>query len=103
MSSRRIGSLRLVWLEAFLAVVDHQSYTKAGEALGLKQSTMTRYVAQLEKWLGPPLVASGTTELTTHGERFVPVAKNVVSALHDAREAVRSPHKACTNFGSLKI
>jgi DNA-binding transcriptional LysR family regulator len=89
MSGKRMKSLRLIWLEAFVLAVDGESFTKAGAELGINQGTASKYVTYLEDWLGLPLTDPGTTVLTSAGERFIPVARQVIAALTGARALER--------------
>ena len=52
--ARRIeaGDVSLDQLRAFVAVVDHGSFSSAGRALGRVQSAMSHSVASLEESLG---------------------------------------------------
>lgn len=56
MSSLRIESLRLVWLETFLHVTEAENLSAASRAMGVDQSTVTRHIQALEKWAGKTLV-----------------------------------------------
>lgn len=56
MSSLRIESLRLVWLETFLHVTEAENLSAASRAMGVDQSTVTRHIQALEKWSGKTLV-----------------------------------------------
>lgn len=56
MSSLRIESLRLVWLETFLQVTEAENLSAAAREMGVDQSTVTRHIQALEKWAGKPLL-----------------------------------------------
>lgn len=63
LSSLRIESLRLVWLEAFLEVTDKENVSAAARAMGVDQSTISRYMIALEEWAGRgPLLRLPTKE-----------------------------------------
>lgn len=62
LSSLRIESLRLVWLEAFLKVTDSENISAVARELGVDQSTVSRYIIALEKWAGRPLLRLPTKE-----------------------------------------
>lgn len=63
MSSLRIESLRLVWLEAFLMVTEKENVSAAARAMGVDQSTISRYMKALEEWAGgEPLLRLPTKE-----------------------------------------
>lgn len=54
-------------LEAFLAVVDHGSFSAAAEALFTVQSNVSSHVARLEAEVGQPLLDRRSRELTPAG------------------------------------
>jgi DNA-binding MarR family transcriptional regulator len=95
MSSLRIDTLRLCWLEAFVAVAEAENISQAARDLGIDQTTVSRQLKSLEKWLGKPLfnvgiahdpedarVSVGSTE---EGLQFFEVAEMVIEALQGAR------------------
>lgn len=55
-SSLRIESLRLVWLETFLRVTEAENLSAASREMGVDQSTVTRHIQALERWAGKPLL-----------------------------------------------
>jgi DNA-binding transcriptional LysR family regulator len=69
-------------LRSFLAVVDAGSFTGAGSALGLRQSTISQHVARLEATLGRTLLARDTHRLalTPDGDALVGFARRVMDA-----------------------
>jgi DNA-binding transcriptional LysR family regulator len=69
-------------LRSFLAVVDAGSFTAAGAALGLRQSTISQHVARLETALGRTLLARDTHRLalTPDGDALVGFARRVMDA-----------------------
>lgn len=78
--------LRLVWLEAFIALVDEGSYTKAAKKIGVSQPSVSRYVEYLEDWYGAELVVCRyPLQLSENGEAVVQTARDVVKLLHDGR------------------
>jgi len=87
LSDRRISSVRLIWLEAYIAVYDLGSFTDAGKALGVDQSTVTRYVRQLEHWLRKLLILDGSLPpfFTDDGKDFVDTAREIVRLMQDSR------------------
>lgn len=77
-------------LEVFVALVEHKSFTKAAQAVGLSQSTVSGHVADLERRLGATLVQrerSGV-KLTASGSALLPPAREVLRAERAARQAV---------------
>ena len=78
-------------LEVFVALVEHKSFTKAAQAVGLSQSTVSGHVADLERRLGATLVQrerSGV-KLTASGQALLPPAREVLRAERAARQAVQ--------------
>jgi DNA-binding transcriptional LysR family regulator len=77
-------------LETFVHVADAGSFTGAARALGIRQPTVSRRIAELEAHLGVPLVRRSTRslDLTESGLRYLEHAREVLSAMTRAREAV---------------
>ena len=78
------------WLETFVAVIDHGSFSAAARALHRAQSRVSTHVASLERALGGTLVDRshrpiGPTEL---GVAVLPHARAVLEALERGAEAV---------------
>lgn len=93
MSNKRVATVRLVELEAFIAVVEEGGYTAAAKALGVDQSTVSRYLTNLEKWAQVPLLTMDVPpDLTAQGEQFLPVAREVVTMLRETRESLHKMH-----------
>jgi len=86
-SKKRAQTLRLCWLEAFLAVIDNDGVkAKAAEDLGLHESTVGRYLEDLREWFGFPLYdVNQPPGLTQQGFAFADTAREVVSILENAR------------------
>lgn len=59
MSSLRLDSLRLVWIEVLRAVAEAENISEAARNLGIDQSTVSRHIQALEKWLGHEVVTRG--------------------------------------------
>jgi DNA-binding transcriptional LysR family regulator len=82
MSSRRIWTLRISWLAAFVSAAEHGSQIEAANLLGCDQSTVSRYIKDLQDWLGKKLfISSSPFKLSAHGEDFLPIAKVVIELL----------------------
>jgi len=76
------GQLRLVWLEAFIAAAALESYSLAARRLGTSQPSVTRYIGNLEKWLGKILILHAhPVRLTDDGKAFVPIAEGAIKTL----------------------
>lgn len=74
-------------LAAFVAVVDHQSFSEAAEALHLTQPAVSKRLASLEGQIGSTLIERGqrTLNLTEAGRRLLPYARRILDELHNAR------------------
>lgn len=79
-------------LTAFVAVVDHQSFSAAAESMHLTQSAVSKRLATLEDQTGRKLVerASRRVQLTDAGRTLLPHARQVLDDLHNARQALAS-------------
>lgn len=74
-------------LLAFLAVVEHRSFSLAAEALHLSQSAISKRVQQLEQQLACQLFDrhNRTISLTESGRVLLPKARQIVELMTDAR------------------
>jgi DNA-binding transcriptional LysR family regulator len=79
-------------LVAFIAVVDAGSFTRAAEALGCTQPTVTTRVKSLEQDLGSALLERLPTEvkLTQAGTALLPYARDIITLADEAQAAVSS-------------
>lgn len=79
-------------LEYFLAVVEHDGFGRAAQALHLAQPSLSQAIAALERDLGVPLfhrIGRGVV-LSAAGEELIVPARNVLRDLRAARAAVES-------------
>ncbi len=102
MSSLRQDTLRLCWLEAFKAVVEKENISEAARELSIDQSTVTRYMQELQRWTGKGLIEPGKIHdpddprisigITEAGHQFYKVAEEIFLALDGFRteEAIRT-------------
>lgn len=78
-------SLRLIWIEAFMAAALYGDYTEAGKWLSLSPTTVRRRMEQLEIWLHLVLITDDVPfEVTEDGYDFVLVAARVIELIDDA-------------------
>lgn len=79
-------------LQAFTAVANNGSFTRAAERLHLTQSTLTAQIQQLEEQAGLKLFDRTTRRvmLTDEGTRFLPVAERLLSDFDAAITDLRS-------------
>jgi len=86
----------LTGLEAFLFAARLGTFTRAGEALGLSPSALSRRIQALEKHVGEQLFVRGKVEarLTTAGSAYLSAAERALEVLRkgetDAHQAERS-------------
>ncbi|MDX3925940.1 MAG: LysR family transcriptional regulator [Shinella sp.] len=78
--AKRDPSIELRHLRYFLAAVEYGSFRKAGAALGIQESAISRRIRDLEDRLGAALFHryNGGVRLTFAGERFLPRARQIV-------------------------
>jgi len=91
------------WLEDFLALVDTGNFNRAAEARHLTQPAFSRRIRALEEWIGAPLFDRAThrVTLTPAGDRFRPIAEDLVRRLLQGREEIRQA--ADTAAASLRF
>ncbi len=93
----------LMEIPVFAAVVDARSFVKAGQALGLSQSAVSRAIQRLEQRLGTRLLErnSQSLRLTESGQRF---RQEVVPLLGKLEEAAQETVRASAAVrGTLRI
>ncbi|MGB7126710.1 MAG: LysR family transcriptional regulator [Methylovirgula sp.] len=90
-------------LEFFIAVAREQSFSRAAEACGVTQPTLSAGIKQLEETLGVLLVnrSSRFHGLTAEGDRVLEWAKRIVGDARAMRQDVRSLKSGL--IGHLKI
>jgi len=79
-------------IEAFVAVVQFEGFTRAADALHLSQPALSRRIALLEHELGQPAFERGRrgARLTDAGRVFLPHAQAALAALRDGVGAVQA-------------
>jgi DNA-binding transcriptional LysR family regulator len=93
--------LDILGVQAFVAVAELASFSRAADHLHLSQTALSRRVAKLEDAVGGLLITRTTRNLslTPAGAAFLPRARRIVrdlsSALHELRES------ALTGFGNV--
>jgi DNA-binding transcriptional LysR family regulator len=73
-------------LQTFLAVAQSLSFTRAAEALGLRQPTVSQQIRKLETTIGRPLFVRDTRRvaLTADGEALAGFARSILAANEQA-------------------
>ena len=85
--------LDILGVQAFVAVAELTSFSRAAEHLHISQTALSRRIAKLEEAIGGLLIARTTRNisLTPVGAAFLPRARRIVrdlsSALHDLRDS----------------
>ncbi|WP_066296371.1 LysR family transcriptional regulator [Bacillus sp. FJAT-29937] len=76
-------------IEAFLAVVKHESLTKAAEAIHISQPALSKRISQLEAKLGFPLIIRQKgvrkVKLTEKGNSFISIANRFKDIWSDVK------------------
>lgn len=95
--------MNLTQLRAFVAVVEHQSFSGAARALGLSQPAVTMQVQALESETGATLVDRRYRKIapTEAGRVLLPYAERVLREIEDARHDL--DHLADRVTGRLDI
>ncbi len=89
--ARTLSAVTLQQLAYFVAVADVRSFTRAAEALGVAQPTLSRQLKALEDELGAPLVDRSGRDgpmLTAAGEAVLPLARRMLADAESARRVV---------------
>ncbi len=83
----------LIGLEAFLHAARTGTFTRAGEALGVSPSALSRRIQALEKHVGEQLFVRSKTEarLTPAGHAYLSAAERAMETL---RRGVGEAHQA---------
>jgi len=79
------------WLEDFLSLVETRNFSRSAQARYTTQPAFSRRIKSLEEWVGAQLFNRATQPitLTPSGERFRPVAEDVLRRLYQGREDAR--------------
>lgn len=79
------------WLESFLALVEHGSFTRAAEAQHISQPAFSRRIRALELWFGEALVDRSIfpVALTPAGAKVRTSAIQTVAGLGAVRDEIR--------------
>jgi DNA-binding transcriptional LysR family regulator len=77
-------------LRYFVAVAEHQNFTRAAQELYVSQPTLSKQVAALERVLNAPLFhrEHDGVRLTRAGEALLPFARRLLATASDAQAAV---------------
>lgn len=83
--------MEIRWLEDFLSLVDTRNFSRSAEARYTTQPAFSRRIKSLEEWVGATLFDRTTqpVTLTPSGERFRPIAEEVLRRLYQGRDDAR--------------
>ena len=95
--------LNVTQLRAFVAVVEHGSFSEAARLMGLSQPAVTMQIQALESDLGVTLLERRyrRVEMTEAGRTLLPYARAVLGQLEAAREEIE--HLAASVGGHLRL
>ena len=95
--------MEMKWLEDFLSLVDTRNFTRSAELRFTTQPAFSRRIKSLEEWVGTTLLnrSSQPISLTSAGEKFHPVAEEVLRRLYQVREDIRHLDKVSANMTSF--
>lgn len=98
-----MGKLETSQISAFIAVVEHQSFTKAAEILDLTQPSLSARIISLEKEMNEQLFqrTGRGVRLTDAGKALVPYAEKILQFIYDGKEAVFGVHSK--SVGKIRI
>lgn len=87
--------MEVKWIEDFLALTQHKTFSRAAQARSLTQSGLSRRIQSLELWLGAELFDRSTfpPALTAAGHVFSATAYDTLNSLFEARTQVRGQQR----------
>ena len=87
--------MEIKWIEDFIALAQHQSFSRAAELRNVTQSGLSRRIQALEQWIGAELIDRSTypPTLTPAGRLFLEAAEDIVGKLFDTRAIIRSEQR----------
>lgn len=98
---------RLHAMQAFVAVAEAHSFSKAAASLGLARSSVSGIVQRLEDYLGIPLIERTTRSvtLTPQGLMYYRVCRQLLRSLQRAEENLRSDDEpeSASAIGALQL
>ncbi len=85
--------MTLQQIKYYLEVAETQQFTQAAKNLYVSQSSLSHAIQELENELGVPLFVRNIKRkisLTEYGQKFLPYAKQVITALEEGEDALNS-------------
>src|SRR5581483_11101788 len=77
--------VQLQQLKYFVALADTRHFTRAAEAAGVTQPSLSKQIQALEAEVGATLLTRGTVTLTPAGETLLPHARRILADADSAR------------------
>lgn len=95
--------MKILHFEYFIAVVEHNSFTRAAEYLHIAQPSLTTAIKKLEQELGYALLTRSTKaiKITEKGILFYQYSKEIVKAYHHTVEKMYDLNES--DFPKIKI
>lgn len=84
------------WLEDFLALVKHGSFTKAAEVRHITQPAFSRRIRALENWLGTSLV-----DRNAYPAKLTPAGEGMIDEIQQLLDHVRTLQRKASDHGKL--
>lgn len=83
--------LRIRDLEYFIAIAEHGSFSRAAQACGISQPTLSAQVRRMEDLLGVTLLERrhGATTITTEGAEVLAAAREILDAFHRVQRTTK--------------
>lgn len=83
--------MEIKWLLDFLSLVDTRNFSRSADERATTQPAFSRRIKALEEWMGATLFdrSKHPIELTAAGQRFRPVAEEVLRRLLQSREEIQ--------------
>jgi LysR family transcriptional regulator, hypochlorite-specific transcription factor HypT len=83
--------MEIKWILDFLSLVDTQNFSRSADQRATTQPAFSRRIKALEEWMGATLFdrASQPIVLTLAGQKFRPVAEEVLRRLLQSREEIQ--------------
>lgn len=92
-------------LEAFFAIIESGTLSKAAEKMYISQPGMSRRIQNLEKELGYPLFKRNkgkkSIELTEQGKLFYPIAREILDNIQKAKKIKNKETKETLRLSSI--
>lgn len=87
--------MEVKWIEDFITLAQHKSFSRAAELRSVTQSGLSRRIQALEQWVGAELIDRSTfpLTLTPAGRLFREAAEEMLGKLLDTRAIIRSEQR----------